>query len=158
MAATIGGVVAGSLASELVRRFFGKRGFYESKVSPLEERVLARVIPVLERAAKDHAAMVEDLRQFEARTTAFQDGITAQVRGAATKEELAVAMVNTVGRDEISEALAGVVTRQELELSLQAAAQQILRVAQNGQAPSNGANLRDLQERVAGISQQLGLG
>lgn len=147
MAATIGGVVAGSLASVLVRRFSGRRGFYESKVSPLEERVLGRVVPLIEKAAKDHAAMAEQLRQFEARSTTFQEGFRAQLR-------------ECVGREELAEILVGTVSREELELALQSAAQQILRVAQ-ANAPANngnGANIRALQEQVAGISQQLGLG
>lgn len=115
-------------------------------VTALEERVLTTVIPAIEKAAKDSAALTEQVRQLEARNTAFQDAMVAQLRLAATREEVA-------------EALGEVVLRPELELALQSAAQQILAAATSNAATGNGNGraISALQEKVAGISQQLGM-
>lgn len=105
------------------------------------------VLPAIEAAAKESTDLLERVKQFEARATSFQAAVTAGLGQVVTREE-------------VETALAGMITRPELELALQSAAQQILRAAQVS-APANngnGANIRALQEQVAGISQQLGLG
>ncbi|MEB3320477.1 MAG: hypothetical protein VKI63_06015 [Cyanobium sp.] len=108
------------------------------------ERLEREAFANIDARAKEVAALATHVREFEARTTAFQNTATQAIGSMAT-------------RDEVNAALRGTVTREELELALQSAAQQILRVAQN--SPSqNGRALSALQEQVAGMSQQLGLG
>lgn len=143
IAAGVISVATGNAGMVWLRRRGASR--VEAPISPLEERVIQTIVPALEKASKDSVALTEQVRQFEARTTSYQNAITAQLGQMVT-------------RGEVAEALEVMVSRPELDLALKSAAQQIFAAVQaSSNGNGNGRALSALQEQVAGISQQLGM-